>query len=67
MGDPNVEIRPFPDEVLQFLKSKAEAIVAEMVQDDPMAARIYESWSAFLERSVPNQRVTEQAFLATRK
>ena len=66
MDDPNVEIRPFPDEVLRFLKSKAAEIVAEMVEEDPMIARIYESWSAFLEKSVPNQRITEQAFLATR-
>jgi TRAP-type mannitol/chloroaromatic compound transport system substrate-binding protein len=67
MDDPTVEIRPFPDEVLQLLKSKAEEIVAEMVDDDPMIARIYESWSTFLEKSVPNQRITEQAFLETRK
>jgi len=67
MDDPKVEIRPFPDEVLQFLKSKAEEIVAELVDEDPMVAKIYESWSAFLEKSIPNQRITEQAFLATRK
>jgi TRAP-type mannitol/chloroaromatic compound transport system substrate-binding protein len=67
MDDPTVEIRPFPDEVLQLLKSKAEEIVAEMVDEDPMIARIYESWSTFLEKSVPNQRITEQAFLETRK
>jgi len=67
MDDPNVEVRPFPDEVLQFLKSKAEEIVAEMVEEDPVSARIYDSWSAFLEKSIPNQRITEQAFLATRK
>jgi TRAP-type mannitol/chloroaromatic compound transport system substrate-binding protein len=38
-----------------------------MIEEDPTAARIYESWSAFLEKSIPNQRITEQAFLATRK
>jgi TRAP-type mannitol/chloroaromatic compound transport system substrate-binding protein len=67
MNDPNVDLRPFPDEVLQFLKSKAEEIVAEMAEEDPMVARIHASWSSFLEKSIPNQRITEQAFLATRK
>jgi TRAP-type mannitol/chloroaromatic compound transport system substrate-binding protein len=38
-----------------------------MVADDPMAAKIYDSWSSFLEKSIPNQRITEAAFLATRK
>jgi TRAP-type mannitol/chloroaromatic compound transport system substrate-binding protein len=64
--DPNVELRQFPDEVLQYLKSIARDIVDEMVADDPMAAKIHESWSTFLAKSIPNQRITEQAFLATR-
>ena len=38
----------------------------EMADGDPMVARIHESWAAFLEKSTPNQRITEQAFLATR-
>jgi TRAP-type mannitol/chloroaromatic compound transport system substrate-binding protein len=38
-----------------------------MVAGDAMAAKIYESWSTFLAQSIPNQRITEQAFLATRR
>jgi TRAP-type mannitol/chloroaromatic compound transport system substrate-binding protein len=38
-----------------------------MVADDPMAAKIYKSWSSFLGKSIPNSRITEQAFLATRR
>jgi TRAP-type mannitol/chloroaromatic compound transport system substrate-binding protein len=67
MADPNVELRQFPDDVLQYLKSITQEIVEEMVVDDPMAAKIYRSWSTFLEQSIPNQRITEQAFLATRR
>ena len=67
MQDPNVEIRQFPDDVLQYLKTFAREIVEEMVADDPMAAKIYDSWSSFLEKSIPNQRITEQAFLDTRR
>ena len=66
MEDPNVEIRQFPDEVLQYLRSIAKDIVEEMVENDPAVAKIYASWSAFLEKSIPNQRITEQAFLNTR-
>jgi TRAP-type mannitol/chloroaromatic compound transport system substrate-binding protein len=67
MQDPNVELRQFPDDVLQYLKSISQEIVEEMAAADPMAAKIYQSWSSFLAKSIPNQRITEQAFLATRR
>ena len=66
MADPDVEVRQFPDEVLQYLKSIANDIVEELAANDPAVAKIYASWSAFLEKSIPNQRITEQAFLNTR-
>ncbi len=67
LANPEVELRQFPDAVLQYLKSIAQEIVEEMVAADPMAAKIHDSWSSFLQQSVPNQRITEQAFLATRR
>jgi TRAP-type mannitol/chloroaromatic compound transport system substrate-binding protein len=67
IDDPNVELRQFPDDVLQYLRNIAEEIVAEMVENDPAVAKIHESWSAFLEKSIPNQRITEHAFLNTRR
>ena len=67
MENPDVEVRQFPDEVLQYLKSIAQEIVEELVAKDPAVAKIYASWSAFLEKSIPNQRITEQAFLNTRQ
>jgi TRAP-type mannitol/chloroaromatic compound transport system substrate-binding protein len=47
--------------------SSVKDIVEEMVAEDPMAGKIYRSWSSFLAKSIPNQRITEQAFLATRR
>jgi TRAP-type mannitol/chloroaromatic compound transport system substrate-binding protein len=67
MKDPDVELRQFPDEVMQHLKSIAREIVEEMAANDPMADKIYRSWSSFLEQSIPNSRITEHAFLATRR
>jgi TRAP-type mannitol/chloroaromatic compound transport system substrate-binding protein len=66
MNDPNIELRPFPKEVLQHLKSITDEIVAEWVASDPKAAKIFESFNAFREISTPNQRIGEQAFLETR-
>jgi TRAP-type mannitol/chloroaromatic compound transport system substrate-binding protein len=66
INDPNVEIRPFPPEVLDLLESITREVVAEMSEGDPLTARIEESYYAFLEISRANQRVTEQAYLETR-
>ncbi len=66
LDDPDVELRRFPDEVLEHLKGITDEVVAEMVEDDPAVARIYESFNAFREKSIQNQRISEQAFLETR-
>ena len=67
MADPDVEIRAFPDDVLQLLKSIARDIVNELSASDPAAAKIQKSYDDFLRISTPNQRVTEQAYFATRE
>jgi TRAP-type mannitol/chloroaromatic compound transport system substrate-binding protein len=64
--DPNIELRPFPKEVLQHLKEITDEIVAEWVAADPKAAKIFESFDAFRKISEPNMRISEQAFLETR-
>ena len=66
INDPNVEIRPYPKEVLDLLESITLELVAEMSEGDPLTARIQESYYAFLEKSKANQRITEQAYLDTR-
>jgi len=65
--DPNVEIRPYPAEVLDLLESITLEIVDEMSAGDPLTARIQESYYAFLEKSKASQRITEHAYLETRE
>lgn len=65
--DPNVELRPFPDDVLALLKSITREIVDEMSANDPMAAKIQASYYDYLEKSARYQRISEQAYLETRK
>jgi TRAP-type mannitol/chloroaromatic compound transport system substrate-binding protein len=64
--DPNVDVRPFPDDVLRVLKRHTEDIVAEQSTDDEMWKKIAESYYDFIDRSTESQRVTEVANLATR-
>ena len=67
MADPDVEILALPDDVLQLLKSIARDIVNELSASDPAAAKVQKSYDAFLKISTENQRVTEQAYFATRQ
>jgi len=66
-ANPDIEIRPFPDDVLVLLRTITNEIVDEMAAKDPAWAKIGESYYAFLEASVENQRISEKAYLDTRE
>ena len=53
-------------DVLELLREKTDEIVAEMAAEDPLIARISESFTAFREASDDWQRISEQALLETR-
>ena len=67
LADPDIHILPFPDDVLQLLKSLTQEVVADMVAADPAAAKIGKAYYEYLARAEANSRVTEYAFLRTRK
>ena len=67
LADPDIHILPFPDDVLQLLKSLTQEVVADMVAADPAAAKISKAYYEYLARAEANSRVTEYAFLRTRK
>jgi TRAP-type mannitol/chloroaromatic compound transport system substrate-binding protein len=64
--DPDVEIREFPQDVLDYLQEISGDVIKELADRDPKAAKIYESFEAFRRQSAPFQRISEQAFLETR-
>jgi TRAP-type mannitol/chloroaromatic compound transport system substrate-binding protein len=64
--DPNVEIRQLPDDVLKLLKTLSQEAIDELSSRDPWAKRIQDSFAAFQKLSVPNQRISELAFLRAR-
>ena len=64
--DPNVEIRPLPDDVIALLHELSLEVIDELSGRDPWAKRIQESFYAFLEKSAANQRISEQAYLNAR-
>ncbi len=66
-ANPDVDVRPFPDDVLRVLKKHTDDIVAELSARDPMWKKIADSYYAFLDKSTENQFATEVANLNARR
>jgi len=60
-ADPNVEIRAFPEPVLAELRRLTREAIEDLVARDPLAAKVWASYSEFLTRSRPWQLVSERA------
>ncbi|MDW3645773.1 MAG: TRAP transporter substrate-binding protein [Bacteroidia bacterium] len=58
----DIEIRTFPKEVLQTLRSYTDEAVEELISKDPMSRKAYASYDAFRKRSAKWYEVTEKAY-----
>lgn len=64
--DEEVEIRPFPDEVLRELRVLSEEVISEMAERDPVVAKVAESFAAFRDSVSGWTEISEYAMLKTR-
>ncbi|MBT8098190.1 MAG: TRAP transporter substrate-binding protein [Gammaproteobacteria bacterium] len=64
--NPEVDVRPFPDDVLKLLRSITAELVDEMTADSEINARIRDSYYGFFDASTPYQFISEKANLETR-
>lgn len=67
LADPNIEVRPFPDEVLQHLKLITADIVAELMAADPASDKIGKAFYEYLEKVETNSNISERAYLNSRQ
>lgn len=65
-ADPDVEIRPFPAEVLAQLKALTAEVIAELTARDPAAAKINASFASFRDTVTDWTNISERAMLNTR-
>ena len=61
-----VKLMPLPDDVLRKLKQLSEEVVLELANKDPMAKKIYTSFSQFRTQVSHWSALSEQAFLKAR-
>ncbi len=63
----NVQLRRLPDDVIDRLKSLSDEVVREMAEGDPLAQRVYDSYTEFLDRVSSYNAIAEQAYLNARR
>jgi TRAP-type mannitol/chloroaromatic compound transport system substrate-binding protein len=61
-----VDIRPYPDDLLNAYFKVSQEVAALVAQESPIAKRIYESYSSYRGASIQMSKVTEQGFLNAR-
>jgi len=64
--DSSIEIRAFPNDVLVELRKLTDALIAELIAEDPQAAKIYASFNTYRGKAKRWTAMSEQAFLNTR-
>ena len=50
MIEQGVDIRPFPRDVIEELRLRTKEVINEMVESDPFAKRVYDSYTSFQQK-----------------
>jgi len=61
-----VQLRRLPDDVLLKLWQASEVVMQELVENDPMAARVYASYKSFYDGVRSYHHISEQAYINAR-
>jgi TRAP-type mannitol/chloroaromatic compound transport system substrate-binding protein len=61
-----VDLRPFPDEVLAELKRASREVIEELAASDAMAAKVWASLSAYIDRVKDSTAIGSQYFVDRR-
>ncbi|MGR6871900.1 TRAP transporter substrate-binding protein [Pseudomonas sp. HK3] len=61
-----VDVRAYPDDVLQKLKGLSYEVLEELAAKDPMSKKVYESFKAYRDDVVEYHKISEQAYLNAR-
>lgn len=67
VNEHGVQLRKFPQEVLQSLRDMTTQIFQEQAESDPMFARVHESYKTFLKNSSAWHKVSEQSYYDARE
>ena len=66
VGKHNVQLKRFPDKVLEKMGKLSRDVVAEVAENDPMNKKVYESFNAFRKQSLNWGKIGEQGYSLAR-
>ncbi|RXJ73887.1 ABC transporter substrate-binding protein [Veronia nyctiphanis] len=66
VNEHNVQLKPYPKEVLSELQALADTVVAEEANADEISKKVYESYKAFRTEAIDWHAISEQAMLNAR-
>ncbi len=61
-----VQMRAYPDDVLQKLKGLSHEVLEELAEKDPMSKKVYASFKSYLDKVTEYHKITEQAYMDAR-
>ena len=62
----SVDVRPFPEDVLEKLKGLSEQALEEVAVADDMSAKVYASFKDYRDKVSAYHKVSEQAYINAR-
>ncbi|MDH3793385.1 MAG: TRAP transporter substrate-binding protein [Rhodospirillales bacterium] len=65
--DPNIELRPFPAEVLKLMRSLSQEVVDELMVTDPAARKIGDAYFKYLADVSAHSSISDKAYFDTRE
>jgi len=63
IDEENVQLRQFPDEILQALKKAGKEVIEEMTASDPTAKKVFAEVQAFKKKIKAWNKVSERAMI----
>lgn len=66
VNEHKVELRRYPDEVLQQIRKVSDEVVAEIAGQDELSQKVYDSFRSFREQVMAWQDISERAYLNAR-
>ena len=66
VNEHNVDLRRFPDEVLDKLRALSDEVVGEVAEKDPLSKKVYDSFVQFRDQAKAWHAISEQAYLNAR-
>ena len=66
VNEHQVQVRRFPDDVLRQLRTFSAQVLAEQAENDPVTAKVYAAFTAYANRALEWDQISERAYLNAR-